>query len=104
MVYARFLELARALLYIVNHSLTIGKAMFVDDNKPARRPASFDVMDAFIKLDNTRKLALFDRLNDPSPLSFERTVHLFWPQSNRVDAKRLERYMTRRIAANDDAR
>lgn len=75
--------------------------MFVDDNKPYKRNAQFDVMQAFIKLDNARKLALFDRLNDASPFAFERTVHLFWPQANRVDAKRLEKYMHRRIAAND---
>ncbi len=75
--------------------------MFVDQNKLYRRNAQFDVMQAFIKLDDTRKLALFDRLNDVAPGAFERTVHLFWPQANRVDAKRLEKYMTRRIAAND---
>lgn len=74
--------------------------MFVDD-KPYKRNASFDVMQAFIQLDNTRKLALFDRLNDVAPGAFERTVHLFWPQANRVDAKKLQKYMTRRIAAND---
>ena len=75
--------------------------MFVDDHKlNARRNAQFDVMQAFIKLDDTRKLALFDRLQDVAPGAFERTVHLFWPQSNRVDAKRLQKYMTRRVAAN----
>ncbi len=75
--------------------------MFVDENKLAiRRGAQFDVMQAFIKLDDTRKLALFDRLQDVAPGAFERTVHLFWPQSNRVDAKRLQKYMTRRVAAN----
>ncbi len=75
--------------------------MFVDENKLAiRRNAQFDVMQAFIKLDDTRKLALFDRLQDVAPGAFERTVHLFWPQSNRVDAKRLQKYMIRRVAAN----
>lgn len=102
MVYTRKLYVARCLLYTVNYSLTFGDVMFVDENRPIRRNASFDVMQAFIKLDNTRKLALFDRLNDAAPGAFERTVHLFWPQANRVDAKRLQTYMTRRIAANDD--
>lgn len=74
--------------------------MFMDGNQPHRRGASFDVMDAFVRLDNARKLALFDRLSE-SPFAFERTVHLFWPQSNRVDAKKLEAYMKRRVAAND---
>ena len=75
--------------------------MFVDD-KLYQRNAQFDVMQAFMKLDDMRKLALFDRLNEIAPGAFERTVHLFWPQANRIDAKRLEKYMTRRIAANNN--
>lgn len=76
--------------------------MFVDDNRPyTRKNAQFDVMQAFMRLDDTRKLALFDKLDEVAPGAFDRTVHLFWPQANRVDAMRLRSYMSRRIAAND---
>lgn len=74
--------------------------MFGDQTNTQRRNAQFDVMQAFMKLDDTRKLALFDKLNEIAPGAFDRTVHLFWPQANRVDAKRLRTYMARRIAAN----
>lgn len=76
--------------------------MFVDDNRPyMRKNARFDVMQAFMRLDDTRKLALFDKLESVAPGAFDRTVNLFWPQANRVDAMRLRSYMSRRVAAND---
>lgn len=76
--------------------------MFVYDNRQdVRKSARFDVMQAFMRLDDTRKLALFDKLDEVAPGAFDRTVNLFWPQANRVDAQRLRSYMSRRVAAND---
>lgn len=76
--------------------------MFVNDNRlDGRKGAQFDVMQAFMRLDDTRKLALFDKLDQVAPGAFDRTVTLFWPQANRVDARRLRGYMSRRVAAND---
>ena len=61
---------------------------------------NFDVMQAYSKLDSAAKMALFDRLND-SRKTFYKTVTLFWPNAKEADAKKLERFLSHRMAAND---
>ena len=60
----------------------------------------FDVMHAYSKLDSSRKMALFDCLND-SRKTFYKTVTLFWPNAKQADAKQLERFLVHSIVAND---
>lgn len=61
------------------------------------REESFDVMDAFSKLDTTRKMALFDQLMCGRANAYRNTLKNIWPQSNDHDARKLEIVLRARL-------
>jgi hypothetical protein len=59
--------------------------------------ASFDIFEAFSRLDINRKLSLCDQLYHEGKLNFRKAVHAVWPQANDRDVAQLEQLIRNRI-------
>lgn len=70
-------------------------------NSNAAAQRHFDVLREFKKLDHSRKISLFDNIVTNNTRSFENTVNIIWSDATKRDAKKLERFILRSLASND---
>lgn len=68
------------------------------NNKHGVITSNFDVLDAFSRLDMSRKMALFDQLMAHRTNAYKNSIKSFWPQSTEEDARKLELVLRSRMA------